>query len=1489
MPYIGSLASLYGSLPDSSVIPILENAILLTRMGLYARAEGIFEQKLRDYHNLSVVAIHYAEIFLPQFRFRNACEILESAIQAHRDYEAPETRLMRIFAATCKIKTKAVWKPAIDEINTLGDWLRPVALEDYTDIQVECIRKYALACSFVSVNTNKVTPEMKSLPTLSTVSSTSTSENTVPWEGLTELRTCLTMQNRINEAIKLSTVERIPLSLQGRYQLATDLINLISAKLVAVEGQDDGILWRVLLLELKLEMVTLCMSVENDALAESWSQTLISEWETLSSLLQEHGQQKYLWAETAWSYTIEFYRLKLKTITAGGSQELFSQALKLAKRMAISIHVSTPSCFDLAMSIADKVYASQPFVLKIQKSHIYHRSQQFLEASNRIDDAANNLSDFLYSSVRNLNTMTQSFRLLESFLERYPTLHEDYEDGLPRIRYSLLRFKYQVYDKIKRPDSQDDLNEVMEKLETLKLGFSSQPGDFQREPQVRPSDMDFIDQSLINEERNANDVLALQDWFMWSERESAGRVIKDIVSRGDFDSQQLSLLFGTQEVENKSDEELLTDLVGSIEKPVPGSEWRRRSPVLRRYLLEDCGHNVTFICLWIALHNQRYEAWNAHFQAYIQAHVRSFKEASNRSLSELDEEEKSFQDIWEFKNALEDRLGLQEAQDTLAYEHYSRQTQILRSMLPQILLVMFLSSTRCRELNERIGFLDLAEDVSRTQEAHWRAMEDVSLWATEIHMMTTISGIRIELGNLHGQDLFQVVDRSVSMLEETESIFGIAISNIGTGHALFTHELKSTIGQKSLVWNIGSTAIRILHCAITAINLNAKNRTEGMAGFEKEQREHYVRRLWHWVQRTKARTLAQHMRLDSVPPESMLHDMQNELLHGNHREQVKLTNAIQDTKPEARSDMVEKLEHLRCDSEALAGFQHLGYIREYLKTIESPLGGSGSTAHEAFAELNLDDPVRKQKPWVAIQAKLQRMLHEIDNSEDRLTPEEDGKADLKTLLKSMRARSISKKGILRILEICMAINNEERLLQDLDVASDSSIFDLNFQLRHLKEEMRQDTLLKKYLDIREGNPLSEDDLQTLCGSRNSKVVFIDWFRVTHLLERDMRVHMLTVRNGVYRLVDLQIDSRIVGDAVQGFLTGMKPNTNQGRRENLDLCQSLILPLFQQKIVEQGDTLVICQTEGLYHFPFHAVNYHDNTDKSYDGTPIIAHHPVVYCPSLSVLHNSFRTRINASNTASRIALSIGGVEDQEHHHGSGSVTEIGTKSLQCPDTVFAGPEATLVNFRLHVGQAEIVHVHLHSTFKRRLNNEFTIKPLNQALKFNDRNEDGSAALLTAREIFDINTMRGAHISLVACASGRFDAGTNREGYAVTTDEVTGLVPAWMVAGAGSVVSATWAIKDEYAAEFGKRFFSGLRKLAEEQHQQRLGTTGNGSTGDEDAHIDTSGALDNWIDLAGLQQSVVMALREKYGAEGLYSWAGFVLSGYWKMRPWPVTRT
>ncbi|GIK07188.1 hypothetical protein Aspvir_002844 [Aspergillus viridinutans] len=1299
------------------------------------------------------------------------------------------------------------------------------------------------------------------------------------------------MQNRINEAIKLSTVERVALSLQGRYQLVTDLINVISAKLVAAEGQDDGILWRVLLLELKLEMVRLWMSVENDALAESWSQTLISEWETLSSLLQEHGQKKYLWAETAWSYTIEFYRLKLKTVTAGGSQELFSQALELAERMAISMHGSTPPCFDLAMSIADKVYASQPSVLKIQKSHIYHRSQQYLEASDRIDDAAINMLEVLYSSVRNLNTMTQSLRLLESFLERYPTLHEGYEDGLPRIRHSLLRFKYQVYCEIKRPDLQDYLNDVMEKLETLKLGFSSQPGDLRRELQVRPSDMDSIDQSLINEERNANEGLAVQDWFMWSERKSAGRVVKDIVSRGDFDSRQLSLLFGTQEVENKSDEELLTDLVGNIEKPLPGSIWRRRSQVLRRYLLEDCGHNVTLICLWMALHNQRYQAWKVHFQAYIQAHVKSFKEASNRSSNELDDEEKSFQDIQEFKEALEDRLDLQEAQDTLAYEHYSRQSHILRSMLPQILLAMFLSSTKCRGLNERIGFLDLAEDVSRTQEARWRAMEDYSLWATEIHMMTTISGIRIELGNLHGQDLFQVVDKSVSMLEETESIFGITISNIGTGHALFTHELKSAIGQQGLVWNIGSTAIRILHCAITAINSNAKKRTEGLAGFEKEQHEHYVRRLWYWVQRTKARTLAQHMRLDSVPPDSMLHDMQDELLHGNRREQVKLTNAIQDTKPEARSDMVEKLEHLRCDSEALAGFQHLGYIRECLKTIESPLGESGSTVHEAFAELNLDDPVRKQKPWVAIQARLQRMLHEIDNPEGKLKPKEDEKADLKTLLKSMRAKSISNKGILRILEICMAINNEERLLQDLNTASDTSIFDLNFQLRHLKEEMRQDTLLKKYLDIREGNPLSEDDLQTLCGSGNSKVVFIDWFRVTHLLERDMQVHMLTVRNGVYRLVDLQIDARNVAEAVQGFLTGMRADTKQSRRQNLNLCQSLILPLFQQEIVEQGDTLVISQTEGLYHFPFHAVDYHDETtDKSYDGTPIIAHHPVVYCPSLSALHNSFRTRINASNTAPRIALSIGGVEDQKHPYGSGSVTEIGTKSLQCPDTVFAGPEATLVNFRLHVGQAEIVHVHLHSTFKGGPNDEFTIKPLNQALKFNDRNEDGSAALLTAREIFDINTMRGAHISLVACASGRFDAGTNREDYAVTTDEVTGLVPAWMVAGAGSVVSATWKIMDEYAAEFGKRFFSGLRKLAEEQHQKSLGTTGNGSTGDEDARIETSGALDNWIDLAGLQQSVVMALREKYGAEkGLYSWAGFVLSGYWKMRPWPVTRT
>lgn len=148
MSYVGSLTSLYTTIPDS-VVGVLERAILQTRLGLYAHAERIFKEELRDHHTLPVIAIHHAELYLQQFRFRKSYETLKLASDAFPVQEAAKSQddkpvdlnvqaydLMELFKALCNIKCRALWEPAYDEIKRTLERLGPIAVETYSDIQV---------------------------------------------------------------------------------------------------------------------------------------------------------------------------------------------------------------------------------------------------------------------------------------------------------------------------------------------------------------------------------------------------------------------------------------------------------------------------------------------------------------------------------------------------------------------------------------------------------------------------------------------------------------------------------------------------------------------------------------------------------------------------------------------------------------------------------------------------------------------------------------------------------------------------------------------------------------------------------------------------------------------------------------------------------------------------------------------------------------------------------------------------------------------------------------------------------------------------------------------------------------------------------------------------------------------------------------------------------------------------------------------------------
>ena len=102
-------------------------------------------------------------------------------------------------------------------------------------------------------------------------------------------------------------------------------------------------------------------------------------------------------------------------------------------------------------------------------------------------------------------------------------------------------------------------------------------------------------------------------------------------------------------------------------------------------------------------------------------------------------------------------------------------------------------------------------------------------------------------------------------------------------------------------------------------------------------------------------------------------------------------------------------------------------------------------------------------------------------------------------------------------------------------------------------------------------------------------------------------------------------------------------------------------------------------------------------------------------------------------------------------------------------------------------ADLVHVACHAHWSQ---SEAHPACLDLAL---DDEDDGR--LTAARIVNDLDARPGAIFVLGACESARFDADADAE--------VSGLVPALLVAGAGAVVATLWNINDHDALEFRRR--------------------------------------------------------------------------------------
>ncbi|KAG5748192.1 hypothetical protein H9Q72_014128 [Fusarium xylarioides] len=176
--------------------------------GFANEARAIFDNELRPFAAVPVIAIEHADLELEAGKWGRAWRILDSKLlqlrEAEEDLESPEHRLMALTWAMLGTRHRGDVTSSAIEIERTQHWLAGVPVADYTDVQAGCIRRYVIAGLFTRLYSGYNNPEAEHIPLHDR---TDASGEKIPWGGLQLLRRSLTQRGMFNEANALFRVE----------------------------------------------------------------------------------------------------------------------------------------------------------------------------------------------------------------------------------------------------------------------------------------------------------------------------------------------------------------------------------------------------------------------------------------------------------------------------------------------------------------------------------------------------------------------------------------------------------------------------------------------------------------------------------------------------------------------------------------------------------------------------------------------------------------------------------------------------------------------------------------------------------------------------------------------------------------------------------------------------------------------------------------------------------------------------------------------------------------------------------------------------------------------------------------------------------------------------------------------------------------------------------------------------------------------------------
>lgn len=365
---------------------------------------------------------------------------------------------------------------------------------------------------------------------------------------------------------------------------------------------------------------------------------------------------------------------------------------------------------------------------------------------------------------------------------------------------------------------------------------------------------------------------------------------------------------------------------------------------------------------------------------------------------------------------------------------------------------------------------------------------------------------------------------------------------------------------------------------------------------------------------------------------------------------------------------------------------------------------------------------------------------------------------------------------------------------------------LRAELAALRERMAGEPSLAEYLALRAGAAVEPADLQRFPG----RLLCIDWVQVGD------RLLMLALRPGeAPRLVPLEASAgRVRALALTDLAADKFRLTLRDAPELLDEFAPLVAPLAE--LSQPGERLVLAPTGPLYALPLHALTV--------DGQPLLQRNPVVYSPSLSILRHCLARRTPRTPGAGRRTVALFGDPGGDRGEAAELVAYLGQRFGARPRL---RDEVTRAAFAEGVAGCDLVHFQGHARHD-------PDDPLDSRLLL------AGGERFTARDVFGLRRLRAELVALGACESA---ASVIRTG-----DEPLGLIPAFLVAGAGAVLAALWPVHRASAAHVMRRFYDAL--------------------------------ADGQVDKAEALRGALLAVREEPGFEAPYHWAPFALYGDWR---------